>query len=189
LVGGESAINYDVSNAVNKITLNYVIPIMTIISIAIFTFLFRRPEMVVPASATSLVSMIATLGLSIFIISNVLKITTLWLVVPLAITVVLSVGSDYSVFYFFGLKAALEECKILEEGECAHKMNAVYYNAAKMFDLILGFATTFAVAYFSLLVSNIWALKELGISLGLAPILLVTALFTLVPAMLALVWK
>jgi len=189
LVGGESAINYDISVAVNKITLNYVIPIMTIISVLIFVLIFRRLEIVLPASATSLVSMIVVLGLSIFLISIVMGVTTLWMVIPLAITVVLSVGTDYSVFYFFGLKSALEECKIVEEGECVHKLNAVYYNAAKMYDLIMGFALTFAVAYFSLLISNIWALKELGLSLGIAPLLLVLALFTLVPAILSILWR
>lgn len=189
LVGGESAVNYDISVTVNNITLHYVIPIMTILTILIFVFFFRKMEIVISASATSLISMIAALGLSIFIISVILKMTTLWIVVPLTITVVLSVGSDYSVFYFFGLKRALEECKILIGKECAHKMNAVYYNASTMFNLILGFATTFAVAYFSLLASNIWALRELGISLGFAPLLLVTALFTLVPAILALIWE
>ncbi len=189
LVGGESAMNYDIANAVNKITLNYVIPIMFLVSVGVYLFLFRRPELVSSASGATLVAMIALLGLTIFAISLVLKLTTLWIVIPLAVTAILSVGSDYSVFYFFGLKASLEECKIVEEGECVHKMNAVFYNAARMWPLILGFALTFSVAYFTLLFSKIWALREIGISLGMAPILLVLSLFTLVPATLAMIWK
>ncbi len=189
LVGGESALNYDLSLAISQITLYYVIPIMVIVTGSILSLMFKREEIVLSAVITSLSVMLVSLGISILTFKALLHVTPLWIVMPLTITAVLSVGSDYLVFYFFGLKNALESCKIVEGDECVSKINALYYNAAKNFNLILGFATTFTVAYFALLKSNIWALREIGLSLGLIPILLILALFGLVPAILVLIYK
>lgn len=189
LVGGESALNYDLSLTISQITLYYVIPVMVAVTGAVLSLMFKREEIVLSAVITSLSVMLVSLGLSILAFKGLLHVTPLWIVMPLTITAVLSVGSDYLVFYFFGLKRALESCKIVEGRECVSKINALYYNAAKNFNLILGFATTFTVAYFALLKSKIWALREIGLSLGLIPILLILALFGLVPAILVLIYK
>jgi len=189
LVGGQSAMNYDIAVTVNEITFNYVIPIMIIVTIATFVTILRRTEMVVAASINSVAALLVAMGVSALLITKILNVTLLWVVIPLVVTVVLSVGSDYSVFYFFGLKEAVESCKILEDGDCASKMNALNYNSSRMYKLILGFATTFSVAYLAFLVSNIWALKEIAIALGLVPIILTLSLFTLVPAFFSLIWK
>ena len=69
-------------------------------------------------------------------------------------------------------------------------LSVLSYASAKLSSLIMGFATTFAVAYFALLVSDIWALKEIGLALGTSAILLLLAIgYTLVPATLALAYR
>ncbi len=190
LVGGESAMNYDLSVITNKIILNYILPSMIIIMSTVLIITFRRPEFITASILGTVVPMALALGLSTAVFKAGFHIPLLWIVVPLLVTTVLSVGSDYLVFYLFGIKEGMEECKIVMDGECLEKLSVLLYSSAKLSSLILGFATTFAVAYYSLIVSNIWALRQIGLALGTSAILLFVAIaYTLVPASLSLAYR
>ncbi|UXD22360.1 hypothetical protein IPA_03870 [Ignicoccus pacificus DSM 13166] len=190
LVGGESAMNYDLSTITNTIILNYILPSMILIMAAVLTLAFQRPEFVVSALFGTILPMIVALGAADVVFKVIFHLPLLWVVAPLLVTTVLSVGSDYLVFYLFGIKESFEECKLVIDGECLEKLSVLLYSSAKLSKLIMGFATTFAVAYFALLVSNIWALKQIGLALGLSALLLLISIaYTLVPAVLSLAYR
>lgn len=190
LVGGESAINYDVSNAINNVILSYMTPLMIILSSAIFVVVFERMEFILATAISTLVPIAVSLGLSNLLFRTLFSIPMLWLVVPLLVTAILSIGSDYLVFYLYGVKEGMEKCKVRLNGECVNMLNVLLYTSSKLSKLIMGFALTFSVAYLSMVASKIWALREIGASIGLAAILLlISVAYTLVPAVLALVYR
>jgi len=190
LVGGESAMNYDLSRVTNNIIQNYILPSMILIMSIVLALIFKRKEFIVASILAIVVSMSLALGMSDVVFRGLFHVPLLWLVVPLLVTTILSVGSDYLVFYLFGVKETIEECKITIDGECLDLLGALSYASAKLSNLIMGFATTFAVAYFALMVSDIWALREIGLALGSSAILLLLAIgYSLVPAILALVYR
>ena len=159
-----------------------VIPVVIIGVYLVLFFLFGSYFTPIRLILTIALSIVVTLGLLQLVFSLGFSVPIFWLLPIMLFSILMGLGLDYDIFLVSRIKEYYDKGMSNKE--------AIAHSLDHTASIITSCGTVMAVAYSSLLISQLWHLRELGFAFAIAIILDATVIrLIVVPAIMVLMEK
>jgi uncharacterized membrane protein YdfJ with MMPL/SSD domain len=177
-VGGVSAALVDLDNLLTSNFWHKIIPVSIILMFIALVFSLRG---VIAAAITLSIIYVGTtwsIWIASILFNDVFNKPLLWFLPLVLLVVLLGVGIDYNSFYLV---------KVRDEMEYMDTRRALSISARSSGKLIIGLALILVSAYASLMLTSMWAMREIGFVLTLGILIIaVSAVYILSPAIISI---
>jgi len=180
-VGGLAAMEVDLDDMINEDFWHKILPIAVVLM-----FLSLLPTLKgLPAAAATMTTIYLGTVWSIWLSTNlfhyVFNKPMLWFLPMVVLNILLGVGIDYNSFYLVRAR---------DEYERRPPREALAVAAASADNVVIGLAAILATTYASLILTTMWAMREMGFTLALGIVLVsASAVYFVSPALMALFGK
>ncbi len=180
-VGGLAAMEVDLDDMINEDFWHKILPIAVVLM-----FLSLLPTLKgLPAAAATMTTIYLGTVWSIWLSTNlfhyVFNKPMLWFLPMVVLNILLGVGIDYNSFYLVRAR---------DEYERRPPKEALAVAAASADNVVMGLAAILATTYASLILTTMWAMREMGFTLALGIVLVsASAVYFVSPALMALFGK
>ena len=180
-VGGLAAMEVDLDDMINEDFWHKILPIAIVLM-----FLSLLPTLKgLPAAAATMTTIYLGTVWSIWLSTNlfhyVFNKPMLWFLPMVVLNILLGVGIDYNSFYLVRAR---------DEYERRPPREALAVAAASADNVVMGLAAILATTYASLILTTMWAMREMGFTLALGIVLVsASAVYFVSPALMALFGK
>ncbi len=180
-VGGLAAMNLDLDIMINEDFWHKIFPVAIVLM-----FLSLLPTLKgLPAAAATMTTIYLGTVWSIWLSTNLFHqlfgIPMLWFLPMVVLIILMGVGIDYNSFYLVRAR---------DEYEKRSPKEALAVAAASADNVVIGLSAILATTYASLMLTTMWAMKEMGFTLALGIMLVsISAVYFVSPALMALCGK
>ncbi len=177
-VGGMAAMNLDLDNMINESFWHKILPAAIVL---MFVSLLPTLKGLPAAAATMLTIYLGatwSLWVSTTLFHRILGKPMLWFLPMVVLVILMGVGIDYNSFYLVRAR---------DEYERRPPKQALAVAAASANKVVIGLSAILAATYASLVLTKMWAMKEMGLTLVLGIMLTsISAVYLVSPALMAL---